>query len=113
MQKKFNDIFARFLVIKENVVISFIKEYTGPNLKPPCDLIDDFIIMKKTFWCIIWDDLFIYEVKLKLCLIFKNFQNGRHYKFATNFLSEVIPEVEYTIKLAISISDILCFWSTL
>ena len=29
------------------------------------------------------------------------------------FLSEIIPEVEYTRKEAISISDILSFWSTL
>ena len=29
------------------------------------------------------------------------------------FLPEVIPEVEYTRKLAMSISDILSFWSTL
>ena len=29
------------------------------------------------------------------------------------FLPEVIPEVEYTRKMAISISDILSFWSTL
>ena len=29
------------------------------------------------------------------------------------FLSEVIPEIEYTIKIAMSISDILSFWSTL
>ena len=29
------------------------------------------------------------------------------------FLPEVIPEVEYTRKIAISISDILNFWSTL
>ena len=29
------------------------------------------------------------------------------------FLLEVIPEVEYTRKIAISISDILNFWSTL
>ena len=29
------------------------------------------------------------------------------------FLPEVIPEVEYTRKIAISISDILSFWSTL
>ena len=33
------------------------------------------------FFCIIWDDLFI----LKLCLIFQNFQNGRHFEPATNF----------------------------
>ena len=30
-----------------------------------------------------------------------------------NFLPEAIPEVEYTRKMAISISDILSFWSTL
>ena len=29
------------------------------------------------------------------------------------FSAEVIPEVEYTQKIAISISDILSFWSTL
>ena len=29
------------------------------------------------------------------------------------FLSEVMPEVEYTRKIAISISDILSFWLTL
>ena len=68
---------------------------------------------QKTFWGIIWDDLFISEVRLKLCLIFQNFQNGRHFELATNFSSEVIPEVEYTRKIAVSISDILSFWSTL
>ena len=29
------------------------------------------------------------------------------------FLQEDIPEVEYTRKIVISISDILSFWSTL
>ena len=29
------------------------------------------------------------------------------------FLSEVIPEVEYTRKIAMSISDILSIWSML
>ena len=29
------------------------------------------------------------------------------------FLREIIPEVEHTKKVAISISDILSFWSTL
>ena len=47
MHRKFNgDIFARFLVIMKNVVVSFIKEYRGPTLRPPCDVIDDVIIMK-------------------------------------------------------------------
>ena len=35
-----------------------------------------------------WGDLFISEVKLKLRLIFQNFQNGRHFELATNFFSE-------------------------
>ena len=55
--RKFNDdIFARCLVIMKNVIISFIKEYRGPTLKPPCDVIDDVIIMKiyvlAKFWTI-------------------------------------------------------------
>ena len=49
MRKKFNDdIFARFLVIIENV-ISFIKEYRGTTLRPPCDVMDDVIITKILF----------------------------------------------------------------
>ena len=40
---------------------------------------------KKTqLFCIIWDDLFIFEVKLKLCLLYKNVQNGRHFELATS-----------------------------
>ena len=62
-----DDIFARCLVIMKNVIISFIKEYRGSTLRPPCDVIDDVIIMKIHFFGIIWDDLFISEVKLKLC----------------------------------------------
>ena len=51
MYRKFNDdIFDRCLVIMKNVVISFIKEYRGPTLRPPCDVIDDVIIMKILFW---------------------------------------------------------------
>ena len=50
MHRKFNDdVFDRFFVIMKNVVISFIKEYRGPTLMPPCDVIDDIIIMKNTF----------------------------------------------------------------
>ena len=96
MHRKLNDdIFARCLVIMKNVVISYIKEYRGPTLRPPCDVIDDVIIMKILFCCIIWDDFFISEVKLKLCLIFQNIQNG-HYFLTRNklFLRYVIPEVE-------------------
>ena len=50
MHRKFNDdVFARCLVIMKNVIISFIKEYRGPTLRPPCDVIDDVIIMKILF----------------------------------------------------------------
>ena len=50
MQRKFNDdISARSLVIMKNVVISYRKEHRGPTLRPPCDVIDDVIIMKLFF----------------------------------------------------------------
>ena len=89
MQRKFNDdIFARISVFMENAVISFLKEYIGPTFRPPCDVIGDvIIIMKNTFYGIIWDAIVIPVVKLKLCLIFKIFQNGRHLELATNFFS--------------------------
>ena len=67
--------------------LMILKEYKGPTLRPPCDAIDDVIIMKIFFFGIIWEDLFISEVKLKLCLIFQNFQNGRHFELATNFFT--------------------------
>ena len=35
------------------------------------------------------------------------------FELVTTFLPEVIPEVEFTRKIAISISDILSFWSML
>ena len=54
IHRKFNDdIFARFLVIRKNVVISFIKEYRGPTLRLPCDVIDDVITFKNFFWHIL------------------------------------------------------------
>ena len=49
-----DDIVARFLVIMTNVAISFIKEYIEPNSRPLCDVIDDVIIMKNTFF---WHNL--------------------------------------------------------
>ena len=81
LQSNFNgDICVRFVVIMENV-ISFIKikEYRGPTLRLPCDVINDVITMRNVFSGIIWDDLFISEVKLNLCLIFRYFQNGHHF----------------------------------
>ena len=53
------------------------------------NVINDVIIMKKIFG-IVLDDLSISEFKLKLHLIFQNFQNGRHFEIATDFLPEVI-----------------------
>ena len=41
----------------------------------------------KKFLGIIWKDLFISEVKLKLCLIFQIFLNGQHFELATNFFT--------------------------
>ena len=88
IHRKFDDdILDRCLVIMKNDVISFIKEYRGPTLRPPCDVNDDVIIMKILFFGIIWDDLFIPEVKLKLSLIFQNFQNARYFEIATNFFT--------------------------
>ena len=50
MHRKFNDnVFSRFLVIMKNVVIPFIKEYKGSILRPPCDVIEDVIVMKILF----------------------------------------------------------------
>ena len=54
---------------------------------------------EKTFFGIIYDDIFH-----TWCQILSSRQT---------VLPKVIPEVEYTRKIAISISDILDFWSTL
>ena len=48
MHRKFADDFFARLVIMKNV-ISLIKEYRGPTSRPPCDVIDDVIIMKILF----------------------------------------------------------------
>ena len=61
MHRKFNDdIFARFLVIMKNVVVSFLNEYREPTLRPPCDVIDDVIIMKILFWHNLWRSFHIW-----------------------------------------------------
>ena len=115
LYRTFNyDRFVRFLVTMKNVLISFIKEYRGPTLRSQ-DVINDAMTSSpwKYFFGMIWVDHFIFEVKLKLCLIFQIFQNGRHFEVAAFFLPEVIQEIEYSSKIAISISNILSFWSTL
>ena len=86
MHKKFDDdIFARCLVIIKNVVISFINEYRGTTLRPDWS-------------CVLYIRIF------KMAAILSSRQT---------FSPEVIPEVEDVRKIAISISDILSFWSTL
>ena len=45
---------------------------------------------ENNFFGISWDGLFISEVKLQLCLIFQNFQNGRHIQVATNFFYRML-----------------------
>ena len=58
---KFSDSYSRhtvgaagddimFHILVKNVVISYIKEYRGTTLRPPCDVMDDVIIMKILFW---------------------------------------------------------------
>ena len=82
VHRKFNDdIFARFLVIMKNV-ISFIKEYFEATLWRHWWRHHH----KNTIFGMIWDDLLISEVKWKLCLIFQNFQNGRHLSSQQTFL---------------------------
>ena len=69
--RKFNDdIFACFVVIMKNVIISFIKEYRRQTLRLPRDAIDHH---KNNFFGISWNDRFISEVKLKLCSIIQFF----------------------------------------
>ena len=54
------------------------------TLRPPCDVIDDVITMKNTFWYNLGRS-FISEVKMKQCFIFQSFQIGRYFEVATNF----------------------------
>ena len=112
--KFYDEIFVRFSVIMKTIILfSFIKENRGTTLRLPCDVVDDVIIMEKTFSCIIWDDRFISDVKLKLCIIIWRLQNDRYFAVATNFSQEGIPEVKYDSTKAMGICDILSFWSML
>ena len=52
----------------------------------------------KYFFSIIWDDLFISEVQLKLCLIFQNFQNVHYFEVATNFYTVSLFNVNKKYK---------------
>ena len=108
MHRKFNaDIFARLLVIMKRVVISFIKEYRGPILGPPCDVIEGVIIMKNTFLAWFGTILSYLRSNWSCVWYFKIFKMAAILSSRQAFLPEVIPEVEHTRKMAISISDIL------
>ena len=114
MHRKFNDaIFARFLVIMKNVVISYIKEYRGPTLRPPCDVIDHVIIMKILFLHNLGRSFHIWGQIEAVFNISKFSKWPLFWARDKLFLPEVIPEVEYTRKIAMNISDILIFWSML
>ena len=76
-----------FFGYHEKCYFSFIMGYTEKNLRSPSDVIVDVITMKILFSCTIWGHLFISDVKLKLCLTFWHFQNGRHFEVATNFFT--------------------------
>ena len=91
-----DDIFVRFLVVMKNVVISFIKEYSGPTLRPPSDVIDDVIITKILFWrnlgrpFHIWGQM---EAVINISKFSKLLPFPARDKL---FLLAVIPEVEYS-----------------
>ena len=85
-RKLSDDIFARFLAIMKHVVISFIKEYRGPTLRPPCDVIDD-VIMKNTFFHT-WG-------QIKAVFNISKFSKWPSFWARDKlFLPEVIPEIE-------------------
>ena len=76
MHSKFNDdIFARCLVIMNIEGRLWCHPVTSSMTSSSW----------KYFFGIIWDDIFIFEVKLKLCFIFQNFQSCRHFEPATTF----------------------------
>ena len=67
---------------------------------------------KKNLWHNLGRSIHIWG-QIEVVFNIKKIQNGRHFELATNILPKVIPEVEYTREIAMSISDILSFWSTL
>ena len=74
----------------------------------------------KYFLCIIWDDIFISDVKLKLCLIFWHSHTGRHFEVATKFLLWVIHSYSIYIPVQqtcrnhelVLACDQVCWWMT-
>ena len=86
MWTKFGDDWSKTATfIAENVTISFKDEYRRPTLTSRCDVISDVINIKSTFFGSISDGLSIFNVKMNLSKIFRNFQNGRHFEVRANF----------------------------
>ena len=87
MHRKFNDdIFARFQLSWKMLLFHLQRKIDGRLWGHPVTS-----WMTSSSWKILFglicNDLFISEVKLKLCLIFQNFQNGRHFELATSFFT--------------------------
>ena len=88
MHRKFDDdIFAHFLVIMKKCCYFIYKGKERADFEATLWCHRCRHHHENTFFDIIWGDLFISEVKLKLCLIFQNFQNSRHCDLATNFFT--------------------------
>ena len=77
-------ISKRFIVIVKNEIL-FKHEYRRLYFMLRCDVTDDVTSVKNTFSEIICDDLFIYDVKMNLSKIFRNFQNGRYFEVQAVF----------------------------
>ena len=114
MYRNYNDdISIRFSVIMKNDLISFIKEYRGPTLRPPYDVMDDVITRKVLFWHNLGRS---FHIRGQIEAVFNILTFSKWPLFWARdklFLPEMIQEVEYAIKIAMSISDLLSSWSTL
>ena len=67
----------------------------GHPVTSPCDVIDDVITMKYTFWHNLGRSFHI-SGQIEVVFNISNFQNGRHFEVTKNFLTNVIPEVDFT-----------------
>ena len=77
-------------LLRKKVYFSLIREYRRTILRSSCDVIEDVISMKNIFCCIIWDDLLIPDVKLKLQWIFKKKSKWRNFRAGANFFVESV-----------------------
>ena len=86
-------------------VISFIKEYRRPTLNLPCDVIDDVIIMKKTIFGMIWNDLFYIWGQIEA--VFKNSKWPSFWARDKLLYRQLYRKLNIPEKIAISISNIV------